>query len=99
MVGRESFATGTRRALLEFGIPGHGYLRARVSARSDSGRSRGHGSRLGSSEYDLEQHGGVPFRGDWGSGDYVLGIRSTSDQVTDPRGRSEYRNPFTILNR
>ena len=56
----------------------------------------GTGAKLAPTGYDLEQLGGVPFRGDWGSGTYILGIHR-SDRVTDPRGRSEYKAPFAIL--
>jgi hypothetical protein len=58
----------------------------------------GTGGTLAPSGYDLQQLGGKAYTGDWGSGTYVLGAR-TSDHVTDPRPRSEYRNPFAILTR
>ncbi|HET7354819.1 MAG TPA: hypothetical protein VFJ11_12335, partial [Gaiellaceae bacterium] len=54
------------------------------------------GGTLRPSGYDLQQLGGTPFTGDWGSGNYILGIGRTSDHVTDPRRRSEYTNPFAI---
>jgi hypothetical protein len=47
--------------------------------------------------YDLQQLGGAPYTGDWGSGNYILGIGRTRDHVTDPRRRSEYTSPFAIL--
>jgi hypothetical protein len=56
----------------------------------------GSGGMLTPSGYDLAQLGGKAYSGDWGSGAYVLGSR-TSDHVTDPRSRSEYKNPFAIL--
>lgn len=56
----------------------------------------GTGGTLRPSGYDLQQLGGTPFTGDWGSGNYILGIGRTSDHVTDPRRRSEYTNPFAI---
>jgi hypothetical protein len=58
----------------------------------------GTGAKLAPSGYDLEQLGGKGYTGDWGSGTYVLG-RRTSDHVTDPRRRSEYKNPFADLAR
>jgi hypothetical protein len=57
----------------------------------------GTGAKLAPSGYDLQQLGGRPYTGDWGSGNYILGIGRTSDHVTDPRGRSDYTNPFAIL--
>jgi hypothetical protein len=57
----------------------------------------GTGTKLVPSGYDLAQLGGARYSGDWGSGNYILGIGRTSDHVTDPRGRSEYTNPFAIL--
>jgi hypothetical protein len=59
----------------------------------------GTGAKLPPSGYDLQQLGGAPYTGDWGSGNYILGIGRTADHVTDPRRRSEYRNPFAILTR
>lgn len=56
----------------------------------------GTGAKLMPSGYDLQQLGGKPYSGDWGSGNYVLGAR-TSDHVTDPRRRSEYTNPFAAI--
>jgi len=57
----------------------------------------GTGAKLAPSGYDLQQLGGKAYTGDWGSGNYILGIGRTSDHVTDPRRRSEYTNPFAIL--
>jgi hypothetical protein len=57
----------------------------------------GTGATLAPSGFDLLQLGGAPYAGDWGSGNYILGIGRTSDHVTDPRRRSEYTNPFAIL--
>jgi hypothetical protein len=59
----------------------------------------GTGATLAPSGDDLLQLGGPRYAGDWGSGNYILGIGRTSDHVTDPRRRSEYTNPFTILTR
>jgi hypothetical protein len=59
----------------------------------------GTGPTLAPTGYDLQQLGGTPYTGDWGSGNYILGIGRTSDHVTDPRRRSEYTNPFAILTR
>jgi hypothetical protein len=57
----------------------------------------GTGGTLAPSGYDLAQLGGKAYSGDWGSGTYVLGVGRTADHVTDPRRRSEYRNPFTVV--
>jgi hypothetical protein len=57
----------------------------------------GTGAKLAPSGYDLQQLGGKPYAGDWGSGNYILGIGRTSDHVTDPRRRSEYTGPFAII--
>lgn len=57
----------------------------------------GTGPTLAPSGFDLQQLGGAPYTGDWGSGNYILGIGLTADHVTDPRRRSEYTNPFAIL--
>ena len=57
----------------------------------------GTGAKLAPSGYDLQQLGGKAYTGDWGSGNYILGIGRTSDHVTDPRRRSEYTNPFAVL--
>jgi hypothetical protein len=56
----------------------------------------GTGGTLTPSGYDFAQLGGKAYSGDWGSGTYILGSR-TSDHVTDPRRRSDYKDPFTIL--
>jgi hypothetical protein len=57
----------------------------------------GTGRQLTPSAYDLQEFGGSPYTGNWGSGTYILGIGRTQDQITDPRRRSDYSNPFTIL--
>ena len=57
----------------------------------------GTGAKLAPSGYDLQQLGGKPYAGDWGSGNYILGVGRTSDHVTDPRRRSEYTDPFAII--
>jgi hypothetical protein len=57
----------------------------------------GTGAKLAPSGYDLQQLGGKPYAGDWGSGNYILGIGRTSDHVIDPRRRSEYTDPFAII--
>ncbi len=54
---------------------------------------------LGVSYSAHQRLGGAPYTGDWGSGNYILGIGRTSDHVTDPRRRSEYTDPFAILTR
>jgi hypothetical protein len=59
----------------------------------------GAGARLPPSGYDLQQLVGKPYTGDWGSGNYILGIGRTADHVTDPRRRSAYMDPFAILTR
>ena len=59
----------------------------------------GTGDRLAPSGYDLQQFGGKAYGGDWGSGNYILGIGRTTDHVTDPRRRTEYTNPFASLSR
>ena len=57
----------------------------------------GTGGSLGPSTYDLQEFGGVAYSGNWGSGNYVLGIGLTRDQIIDPRRRSDYSNPFAVL--
>jgi hypothetical protein len=57
----------------------------------------GTGAKLAPSGYDLQQLGGARYTGDWGSGNYILGIGRTSDHVTDPRGRSEFTDPFAVI--
>jgi hypothetical protein len=59
----------------------------------------GTGPSLTPSAFDLHEFGGAPFTGNWGSGNYILGVGLTRDQVTDPRHRSDYSNPFGILSR
>jgi hypothetical protein len=59
----------------------------------------GTGAVLTPSAFDLQELGGVPYTGSWGSGNYILGIGLTKDQITDPRRRSDYSNPFSILTR
>jgi hypothetical protein len=57
----------------------------------------GTGPQLTAASYDLQEFGGTPYTGSWGSGTYILGIGRTQDQITDPRRRSEYSNPFTQI--
>jgi hypothetical protein len=57
----------------------------------------GTGATLAPAGYDLEQLGGAPYAGTWGSGTYVLGIGLTRDRVTDPRRRSDYSFPFGVV--
>jgi hypothetical protein len=57
----------------------------------------GTGRALVPSAYDLQEFGGAPYTGSWGSGTYILGIGRTQDHISDPRRRSDYSNPFTIL--
>jgi hypothetical protein len=66
-----------------------------VTPKSDV--ASGTGARLAPSGYDLQQLGGKAYSGDWGSGNYILGIGRTTDHVTDPRRRTEYTNPFASL--
>jgi hypothetical protein len=68
-----------------------------ASPRVDT--ATGTGTTLSPSAYDLQEFGGVPYSGNWGSGTYILGIGLTQDQITDPRRRADYSNPFAILNR
>jgi hypothetical protein len=60
--------------------------------------ANGTGPQLVPAGYDLQELGGAAFTGSWGSGTYVLGIGRTQDQIVDPRRRSDYSNPFTIVN-
>lgn len=73
----------------------HGRRHCAVTPKADV--ASGTGAKLAPSGYDLQQLGGAPYTGDWGSGNYILGIGRTSDHVTDPRGRSDYKSPFAIL--
>ena len=73
----------------------HGRRHCAITPKADV--ASGTGPALAPSGYDLQQLGGAPYSGDWGSGTYILGIGRTSDHVTDPRHRSEYTNPFAIL--
>ena len=57
----------------------------------------GSGSPLTPAAYDLQPLAGTGYTGSWGSGNYILGIGLTQDRVTDPRGRSEYTNPFAAV--
>lgn len=61
--------------------------------------ARGGGSTVTPPAYDLQAFGGTGYTGSWGSGNYILGIGLTRDRITDPRGRSEYSNPFTAVPR
>jgi len=58
----------------------------------------GTGPQLPPTGYDLQELGGAAFTGSWSSGTYILGVGRTQDQIVDPRRRSDYSNPFTILN-
>jgi hypothetical protein len=58
----------------------------------------GTGAQLPPPGYDLQELGGTAYTGSWGSGTYILGIGRTQDQIVDPRRRSDYSDPFTILN-
>lgn len=58
----------------------------------------GTGPQLSPTGYDLQEFGGAAYAGTWSSGTYVLGIGRTQDQITDPRRRADYSDPFTILN-
>jgi hypothetical protein len=75
----------------------HSRRHCAVTPKSDV--ATGTGPTLAPTGYDLQQLGGARYTGDWGSGNYILGIGRTSDHVTDPRRRSEYTNPFAILTR
>ena len=75
----------------------HGRRQCAITPKADV--ASGTGAKLAPSGYDLQQLGGRRYTGDWGSGNYILGIGRTSDHVTDPRGRSEYADPFAIVPR
>ena len=75
----------------------HGRRQCALTPKADI--ASGTGAALAPSGLDLEQLGGAPYTGDWGSGNYILSIGRTSDHVTDPRRRPEYKNPFAILTR
>ena len=49
------------------------------------------------SAYDLHDFGGTGYTGNWGSGNYILGVGLTKDRVGDPRRRADYTNPFTVI--
>lgn len=57
----------------------------------------GAAAKLDAKSYDLHEFAGAPYRGGWGSGNYVFGIGLTRDRVTDPRTRLDYANPFRSL--
>jgi hypothetical protein len=57
----------------------------------------GTGTPLDPAGYDLQEFGGTPFSGNWGSGTYVLRVGLTRDAINDPRRRADYSNPFTVL--
>jgi hypothetical protein len=59
----------------------------------------GGGSALARAAYDLQPLAGTGYTGSWGSGNYILGVGLTQDRITDPRGRSEYTNPFAAVPR
>ena len=56
----------------------------------------GTGGTLTPSGYDLAQLGGTGYSGGWGSG-LTSSAAGRRDHLTDPRRRSDYKNPFTIL--
>jgi hypothetical protein len=58
----------------------------------------GTGSQLSPAAYDLREFGGAAYTGSWSSGIYILGIGRTEDQITDPRRRADYSDPFRIIN-
>lgn len=57
----------------------------------------GAGAKLDPELYDLHEFAGAPYRGGWGSGNYVLRVGLTRDRVTDPRVRLDYSSPFRSL--
>jgi hypothetical protein len=59
--------------------------------------ARGTGTALAPSAYDLRDLGGTGYTGSWGSGNYILGVGLTKDRIGDPRRRSDYTNPFTVI--
>ncbi|HSX22639.1 MAG TPA: hypothetical protein VLE97_07715, partial [Gaiellaceae bacterium] len=61
--------------------------------------ANGSGPTVASTAYDLQSFAGTGYTGSWGSGNYILGVGLTKDRITDPRRRSEYSNPFTIVPR
>ena len=73
----------------------HGGRHCALTPRADV--ASGTGPKLAPAGYDLQQLGGKAYSGDWGSGNYILGIGRTSDHVIDPRRRADYTNPFAIL--
>jgi hypothetical protein len=88
--------------------PGPGRFRVRIcftlrgrhcttTPRLDT--ATGTGPTLNPDTYTLQELGGAPYSGDWSSGTYILGIGETNDHITDPRTRSDYSDPFTILGR
>lgn len=73
-------------------------LRVRACAPSTKrDDADGAGPKLDPKLYDLHELGGTPYRGGWGSGNYVLRIGLTRDRVIDPRVRLDYSNPFRSL--
>jgi hypothetical protein len=75
----------------------HSRRQCAVTPKADV--ATGTGPALAPTDYDIQRLGGAPYAGDWGSGNYILGVGRTSDHVTDPRRRSEYTNPFAVLSR
>jgi hypothetical protein len=59
--------------------------------------ANGAGATLNPTTYQLQELGGTPYSGSWGSGTYILGIGRTRDQITDARRRGDYSNPFNVL--
>ena len=64
---------------------------------ADRDDATGTGTRLAPAAYDLQPFGGVGYSGSWGSGNYILGIGLTKDQIGDPRRRSDYSDPFAAI--
>jgi hypothetical protein len=68
----------------------HGRRHCAITPKADV--ASGTGPTLAPSRYDLQQLGGPPYTGDWGSGNYILGIGRTSDHVRHPHPVRQ-RNP------
>jgi hypothetical protein len=69
----------------------------RCTTTSERDNARGDGTTLRAGAYDLAPLGGTGYTGSWGSGNYVLGIGLTKDRIVDPRRRSDYSNPFSVV--
>jgi hypothetical protein len=73
-------------------------LALRHGTRSSEGdNGRGEGETLRASANDLAPLGGAGYTGSWGSGNYVFGFGLTKDRIVDPRRRSDYSNPFSVV--